>query len=87
VPLQDDLAAAFHCAHEERYGFAERGRTVELVAVRTAEIRPGPDVELARAEETSVSGPSVVELPGSTCWLPPGWVGVRDGRTLLLTRT
>jgi N-methylhydantoinase A len=87
VPLQNDLAAAFHRAHEERYGFAERGRTVELVAVRTAEIRPGPDVELARAEETSVSGPSVVELPGSTCWLPPGWVGVRDGRTLLLTRT
>jgi N-methylhydantoinase A len=87
VPLQNDLAAAFHRAHEERYGFAERGRTVELVAVRTAEILPGPDVELARAEETTVSGPSVVELPGSTCWLPPGWVGVRDGCMLLLTRT
>jgi hypothetical protein len=34
-----------------------------------------------------VAGPAVVELPGSTCWVPPGWVGVRDGRMLRLTRT
>ena len=33
-----------------------------------------------------VSGPAVVELDGSTCYVPPGWVGVRDGRTLTLTR-
>jgi N-methylhydantoinase A len=87
VPLQDDLAAAFHRAHEEQYGFAERDRAIELVAVRTADVRRGPELELPTEEPTRVAGPSVVELPGSTCWVPPGWVGVRDGRMLRLTRT
>ena len=48
VPLGGDLAEAFHRAHEERYGFAERGRPVELVAVRTSEVTRGPELELAR---------------------------------------
>jgi N-methylhydantoinase A/oxoprolinase/acetone carboxylase beta subunit len=87
VPLQDGLADAFHRAHEEQYGFAERDRTIELVAVRTADVRRGPALELPRSERTEVTGPSVLELPGSTCWIPPGWVGARDGRMLRLTRT
>ena len=87
VPLQDDLAGAFNRAHEAQYGFAEPGRAIELVAVRTAETRVGPELELPAGERTTVAGPAVVELPGSTCWIPPGWVGVRDGRMLLLTRT
>jgi N-methylhydantoinase A len=87
VPLQDGLANAFHRAHEEQYGFAEGEREIELVAVRTASTVPAPEIDLPSAEETTVTGPAVVELPGSTCWIPPGWVGVRDGRMLLLTRT
>jgi N-methylhydantoinase A len=87
VPLQEALAEAFHRAHEEQYGFAEREREVELVAVRTADVRRGPELELPRVEPTEVAGPAVVELPGSTCWVSPGWVGVRDGRMLRLTRT
>ena len=86
LPLQEDLAEAFHRTHEEQYGFAEREREVQLVAVRTADIRKGPELELPRGEETTVDGPAVVELAGSTCWIPPGWVGVRDGRMLRLTR-
>jgi len=27
-----------------------------------------------------VSGPAMLELDTATCWLPPGWVGVRDGK-------
>src|SRR5690349_18554319 len=46
VPLGDDLAERFHRAHEERYGYADRGRGVELVAVRTAEVAPGPALAL-----------------------------------------
>src|SRR5439155_765929 len=38
VPLGGDLAGAFHRAHEERYGFAERERPLELVAVRTMDV-------------------------------------------------
>ncbi len=87
VKLQDDLAGAFHRAHEAQYGFAEHERTIELVAVRTADVRRGPELRLPAGARATVEGPTVVELPGSTCWIPPGWVGVRDGRMLLVTRT
>jgi N-methylhydantoinase A/oxoprolinase/acetone carboxylase beta subunit len=86
-PLQTDLADAFHRAHEQQYGFAERDREIELVAVRTAELRPGPALDLPQTPATEIGGPAVVELPGATCWVPPGWVGARDGRMLRLTRT
>jgi N-methylhydantoinase A len=98
VPLGDALAERFHRAHEERYGYADPERPLELVAVRTAEIRPGPDLRLPRGDPLDVSGrglsgPALLELDGATCWIPPGWVGVRDGTgksgpssTLRLTR-
>jgi N-methylhydantoinase A len=88
VPLGPDLAGAFHRAHEARYGYADPDREVELVAVRTAEVRPGPPFDLPAAEPLTVEGPATIELEGATCWLPPGWVGARDGTnsTLRLTR-
>ena len=88
VPLGADVAAAFHRAHEDRYGYSDRERPVELVAVRTADVRPGPELVLPPAERLEVAGPHVLELEGATCWIPPGWVGVRDGidSTLRLTR-
>jgi N-methylhydantoinase A len=88
VALGGDLAEAFHRAHEERYGYADRARPLELVAVRTADVRPGPELVLPPGEPLEVSGPAVVELEGATCWIPPGWVGARDGgdSTLILTR-
>ncbi len=88
VPLQPELDGAFHRAHQARYGYAEPERPVELVAVRTAEVRAAPRLELPAAEPLEASGPALVELEGATCWLPPGWVGVRDGTssTLRLTR-
>ena len=87
VPLGKDAAEAFHRAHEERYSYADRSRTVELVAVRTAEVTPGPQLEPSRSTRQQVSGPAVLELDGSTCWLPLGWVGVRDGDGWRLTRS
>jgi N-methylhydantoinase A len=88
VPLQPGLAEAFHRAHEVRYGYADRDREIELVAVRTADVRPGPSLTLPPAEPLESTGPGVLELEGATCWLPPGWVGVRDGTssTLRLTK-
>jgi len=87
VPLQPDLAAAFHRAHEERYGYADESREIELVAVRTAEVVPGPDVSLQVTQCYKVRGPELVELPGATCWVPDGWHGAsNDDGTLVLTR-
>jgi N-methylhydantoinase A len=87
VPLGPDLAESFHRAHEERYGYADRDRPLELVAVRTADVTPGPTVDLPPSAPLHVEGPAVVDLRGATCWVPPGWVGDRDGNsTLILTR-
>jgi N-methylhydantoinase A len=88
VQLQPDLAEAFHREHEARYGYADRERAIELVAVRTADVRPGPALDLPPAPPVEASGPRVLELEGATCWIPPGWVGARDGTssTLRLTR-
>jgi len=89
VPLGGDLAESFHRAHDERYGYADRTRPIELVAVRTAEVRRGPALEPPTGEPRQVSGPNMLELAGATCWLPPGWVGVRDGKSgsWLVTRS
>ncbi len=88
VPLGAGLAERFHRAHEDRYGYADRSRAVELVVVRTADVRPGPEVDLPPGEPLRVAGPTAVELEGATAWLPPGWVGVRDGSsTLIVTRS
>jgi N-methylhydantoinase A len=87
VPLGDDLVESFHRAHEERYGYVDRDRPIELVAIRTAETKPGPAIEPSRSAREEVAGPAVLELDGSTCWLPAGWVGARDGATWRLTQT
>ncbi len=86
VPVGGDVAEAFHRAHEERYGYADRARPLELVALRTASVRPGPELHLpAGPERPAVTGR--VELDGSTAWIPPGWRGEwRDG-SLVVTRT
>jgi N-methylhydantoinase A len=87
VPLQPGLATAFHRAHEDRYGYADRGREIELVAVRTAETIPGPQLTLPPGEPLHVRGPATVALEGATCFVAPGWVGDRDGdSTLVLTK-
>ena len=87
LPLQDDLAGAFHAAHEELYGFADRDRELELVAVRTAETRSGPDLQLRGTREVRVDGPELLALSGATVWVPAGWAGVTDRHgTLILER-
>jgi N-methylhydantoinase A len=85
VPLGGDVEEAFHRAHEARYDYADRDREVELVAVRTADVRPGPELDLPDAPPEHATGPALVELDGSTLWIAPGWVGVRDGPSWVVT--
>lgn len=84
VGLGPDLAERFHAAHEERYGYADRSRAIELVAVRTAEVRPGPDLDLRRPDSHELIGPSVFDLSGATCWVPAGWRGRTDAYGTLI---
>jgi N-methylhydantoinase A len=86
VPLGGDVAADFHRAHEERYGYADPERELELVAVRTAETVPGPTLQLQVTSCYKVEGPRLVELPGATCWVPEGWSGETDAHGTLVLR-
>jgi N-methylhydantoinase A len=87
VPLGPALDERFHEAHEARYGYADRSRALELVAVRTAGVRAAPPVEL-RGPSLEVAGPAVVELDGATAWVPEGWAGATDPHgTLVLERS
>jgi N-methylhydantoinase A len=86
VPLQQDLADAFHRAHEDLYGFADRDQEVELVAVRTAEVRRGPEIRLRGSEPRRLVGPLLVELPGATVWVAEGWSGEADSHGTLVLR-
>jgi N-methylhydantoinase A len=86
VPLGDDVAEAFHRAHEERYGYADRARALELVALRTAHVRKGPMHMYAHAPAHG-DACGVVELDGATAWIPDGWRSERCAGSLVVTRT
>ncbi|MGH3077620.1 MAG: hydantoinase/oxoprolinase family protein, partial [Gaiellaceae bacterium] len=87
VPLGARLADRFHEAHLDRYGYADPDRALELVAIRTAEIRVAPPVSIT-GPRLATRGPEVLELEGSTAWVPAGWSGETDAHgTLVLGRT
>ena len=72
VPEGDDPLAAFHRSHEQRYGFADLSRDVELVAVRVrvAVRTPAPMVarlSASRKSPTSV-GRRSAPIGGKAAW-------------------
>ncbi len=85
IPLGPALAERFHAAHAERYGYADAARPLELVAVRTAEVRPAPRLTVT-GPERGVRGPQVLELEGATAWVPVGWTGETDPHGTLILR-
>jgi N-methylhydantoinase A len=85
VPLGDDLAERFHRAHEARYGYADRSRPLELVAVRTQDVRAAPEVVVTGPRFSAV-GAQVLELDGATAWVPDGWAGETDAHGTLVLR-
>ena len=89
VPLQDGLADAFHRAHEEQYGFAEREREIELVAVRTADVRRGPAFELPACgpRATVDRAGRASSCPAPRAGFPPGGWGLGMVARCRLTQT
>jgi hypothetical protein len=70
-----------------RYGYADRSRAIELVAVRTAVVRPAPRFTVEGPSLTT-RGSEVLELDGATAWIPDGWAGETDAHgTLVLRRS
>ena len=85
VALGHRLAERFHAAHAERYGYADRERPLELVCVRTADVRAAPHVSVTGPPRT-VEGPAALELDGATAWVPAGWAGATDPHGTLVVR-
>jgi N-methylhydantoinase A len=80
IPEGDD----FHAAHERRYGFrldAEPQVVTRRVVATLA--RPKPELQCLTPP---VSDTRIVELPGSTCLVRPGWSVEPDARGTLELR-
>ncbi|MFO7572229.1 MAG: hydantoinase/oxoprolinase family protein [Gaiellaceae bacterium] len=86
IPLGPGLSKRFHEAHAERYGYADPARPLELVAVRTADVRPAPPLTVSGIQRTA-QGPEVLELDGATAWVPEGWAGETDPHGTLVLRS
>ena len=54
--------------------------------VRTADVVRGPELDLPGGEPQRLSGPALLELDGSTLWIPPGWRGLRMVPSWVVTR-
>jgi N-methylhydantoinase A len=54
VPHGTDAAEAFHRLHEQRFGFCDRGRRLEIVTLRVRARVGGP--EFAPQRQTEVAG-------------------------------
>jgi N-methylhydantoinase A len=85
VSLGAGLVERFHEAHAARYGYADRHRPLELVAVRTAEVTPAPAV-VVDGPELKARGSEVLELDGATAWVPDGWSGETESHGTLVLR-
>jgi N-methylhydantoinase A len=83
IPLRPlaSLARRFHHAHEERFGFADPGGEVEVVAVRAARIAPGaglPPTARGGPAARPQRGPAAVPMDGATLWIADGWRAAPD---------
>ena len=83
APDPDVLREAFARTHEQRYGYRDDGVEVELVTIRVSAWGAAPRLRLTSAEGepapgTTIEGPTVCSLPGSTLYVPEGWRGSVD---------
>jgi N-methylhydantoinase A len=83
APSPDALREAFARAHARRYGYRDDGVEVELVTIRASAWGAAPALRLAGSAEepapdTTIEGPTICALPGSTLYVPAGWRGEVD---------
>ncbi len=81
-------ASQFHTAHERVYGYADRGRALELVTVRVTAVKPVERLAMISGRKKKpVLGPAFIADYGSTTYVPGGW-NARTDRVgnLVITR-
>ena len=81
----------FHGAHERVYGYADRGRALELVTVRVTAVKPVKPVKRLQIgsgpKKKPVAGPALLADYGSTTYVPGGWNARTDKvGNLVITR-
>ncbi len=81
-------AGEFHGAHERVYGYADRGRPLELVTVRVTAVKPVERLRMGPGQKKKpVAGPALLADYGSTTYVPGGWNASTDKvGNLLITR-
>lgn len=81
-------AGEFHSAHERVYGYADRGRPLELVTVRVTAVKPVERLRMGPGQKKKpVAGPALLADYGSTTYVPGGWNASTDKvGNLLITR-
>ena len=81
-------AGEFHSAHERVYGYADRGRPLELVTVRVTAVKPVERLRMGSGQKKKpVAGPALLADYGSTTYVPGGWNASTDKvGNLLITR-
>jgi len=85
-----DCVAAFHDAHRRRYGFV-RGAPIEVLEARVrvqepAPVPPAPDTDPWGLDDRAVPGPTRLDTPTTSIWVPEGWTARRDRGLLRLDR-
>ncbi len=68
-----DSAEDFHRLHEQRFGFADRARPLEVVTLRVRLRVPGPEYAPARQPETPGDG-STAQVGERPVWFGGGWL-------------
>ena len=78
----------FHSAHERVYGYADRGRALELVTVRVTAVKPVERLQIGSGQKKKpVAGPALLADYGSTNYVPGGWNARTDKvGNLVITR-
>ena len=73
-----DLAARFHRAHQERYGFHDASWPIEVVNLRSHVTAAGRGADGCRTAAGAPRGRAGVRaLDGATLWVAPGWTARR----------
>ncbi|MEO8126964.1 MAG: hydantoinase/oxoprolinase family protein [Bryobacteraceae bacterium] len=69
----------FHGAHERIYGYADRGRPLELVTVRVTAVKAVDRLQMGQGQKKKpVAGPALIADYGSTTYVPRGWIARTD---------